>query len=159
MDIMFLLIPMSVIIVFVIGIIFWWSLRQGQFEDLEGPSGFSWMMTALPAAGRPSGQMPEWAKRIHRKPIRLPRLIQINNIGTALTHTSALGFSGWRSSYARERVSLSVGVGGALRRTLFFCTSAFVQARFISQSKFLQCRIFDLSQNVGPTCLYAAQQT
>lgn len=38
MDIMFLLIPMSVIIVFVIGAIFWWSLRGGQFEDLEGPA-------------------------------------------------------------------------------------------------------------------------
>ena len=38
MDIMFLLIPLSVIIVFAIGIVFWWSLRQGQFEDMEGPA-------------------------------------------------------------------------------------------------------------------------
>lgn len=38
MDIMFLLIPMSVILVFAIGVIFWWSLKHGQFEDLEGPA-------------------------------------------------------------------------------------------------------------------------
>lgn len=38
MDIMFLLIPLSVVIVFLIGVIFWWSLRHGQFEDLEGPA-------------------------------------------------------------------------------------------------------------------------
>ena len=37
MEILYLLIPMSVVLVFVIGAIFWWSLRSGQFEDLEGP--------------------------------------------------------------------------------------------------------------------------
>lgn len=38
MDILYLLIPVSVVLVFVIGIVFWWSIRQGQFEDLEGPA-------------------------------------------------------------------------------------------------------------------------
>lgn len=38
MDILFLLIPVSVLLVFVIGVVFWWSIRQGQFEDLEGPA-------------------------------------------------------------------------------------------------------------------------
>jgi cbb3-type cytochrome oxidase maturation protein len=38
MDIMFLLVPLSVVLVFVIGVLFWWSLRHGQFEDLEGPA-------------------------------------------------------------------------------------------------------------------------
>lgn len=38
MDILYLLIPMSVVLVFVIGVLFWWSLRNGQFEDLEGPA-------------------------------------------------------------------------------------------------------------------------
>ncbi len=38
MEILYLLIPMSVVLVFVIGAIFWWSLRNGQFEDLEGPA-------------------------------------------------------------------------------------------------------------------------
>ena len=37
MEILYLLIPMSVVLVFIIGAIFWWSLRSGQFEDLEGP--------------------------------------------------------------------------------------------------------------------------
>jgi cbb3-type cytochrome oxidase maturation protein len=38
MEILYLLIPMSVLLVFVIAIIFWWSVRSGQFEDLEGPA-------------------------------------------------------------------------------------------------------------------------
>ncbi|HEX8963832.1 MAG TPA: cbb3-type cytochrome oxidase assembly protein CcoS [Rhodocyclaceae bacterium] len=38
MDILYLLIPFSVVLVFVIGVLFWWSLRNGQFEDLEGPA-------------------------------------------------------------------------------------------------------------------------
>lgn len=37
MEIMYLLIPLSVILVFLIGVVFWWSLRSGQFDDLEGP--------------------------------------------------------------------------------------------------------------------------
>ncbi len=35
---LYLLIPVSVVIVFVIGVIFWWSVRSGQFDDLEGPA-------------------------------------------------------------------------------------------------------------------------
>jgi cbb3-type cytochrome oxidase maturation protein len=38
MEIMYLLVPISVLLVFVIGIVFWWSIRHGQFEDLEGPA-------------------------------------------------------------------------------------------------------------------------
>ena len=38
MDILFLLIPLSLVLVFIIGIVFWWSLRGGQFDDLEGPA-------------------------------------------------------------------------------------------------------------------------
>lgn len=37
MEILYLLIPLSVVLVFLIGIGFWWSLRNGQFDDLEGP--------------------------------------------------------------------------------------------------------------------------
>ena len=37
MDILFLLIPLSVVLVFVIGAVFWLALRGGQFEDLESP--------------------------------------------------------------------------------------------------------------------------
>ena len=35
---LYLLIPLSVVLVFGIGIAFWWSLRNGQFDDLEGPA-------------------------------------------------------------------------------------------------------------------------
>lgn len=38
MEILYLLVPISVLLVFVIGAVFWWSLRHGQFEDLEGPA-------------------------------------------------------------------------------------------------------------------------
>ena len=37
MDILYLLIPMSLALVFLIAVIFWWSLRSGQYEDLDGP--------------------------------------------------------------------------------------------------------------------------
>lgn len=37
MDILYLLIPVSIVLVFIIGGLFWWSLKHGQFEDLEGP--------------------------------------------------------------------------------------------------------------------------
>jgi len=36
-DILFLLIPLSVVLVFVIGAVFWLALRGGQFDDLESP--------------------------------------------------------------------------------------------------------------------------
>ena len=38
METLYLLIPISVGLVFLIGIAFWWSLRNGQFDDLEGPA-------------------------------------------------------------------------------------------------------------------------
>ena len=54
MEILYLLIPLSVALVFVIGIAFWWSLRSGQFDDLEGP-GFKILMDDdgpdIPGAG------------------------------------------------------------------------------------------------------------
>jgi len=37
MDILYLLIPLSLVLVFVIAVLFWWSLRTGQYDDLEGP--------------------------------------------------------------------------------------------------------------------------
>jgi cbb3-type cytochrome oxidase maturation protein len=38
MDILFLLIPLSVVLVFFIGALFWWALNRNQFDDLEGPA-------------------------------------------------------------------------------------------------------------------------
>ena len=37
MDILFLLIPLSVVLVFLIGGVFWLALKGGQFDDLESP--------------------------------------------------------------------------------------------------------------------------
>ena len=33
-----LLIPLSVIVVFAIGLLFWWGIRRGQFDDLDSPA-------------------------------------------------------------------------------------------------------------------------
>ena len=38
MEILYLLIPLSVALIFAIGAAFWWALDSGQFEDLEGPA-------------------------------------------------------------------------------------------------------------------------
>lgn len=38
MESVYLLIPVSVILVFGIAVAFWWSVRSGQFDDLEGPA-------------------------------------------------------------------------------------------------------------------------
>jgi len=37
-DILYLLIPLSVVLVFLIGAAFWWSVSSGQFDDLKGPA-------------------------------------------------------------------------------------------------------------------------
>ena len=38
MDILLLLIPLSVVLAFLIGAGFWWGVKSGQFDDLEGPA-------------------------------------------------------------------------------------------------------------------------
>ena len=59
MDILYLLIPMSVVLVFVIGVLFWWSLRSGQFEDLEGPA-YRILRDddSVKVAGQPNDELP-----------------------------------------------------------------------------------------------------
>jgi len=37
-DILILLIPLSVVLALLIGAGFWWSVKSGQFDDLEGPA-------------------------------------------------------------------------------------------------------------------------
>lgn len=37
MEILYLLVPLSVVLVLLIGVVFWYALRSGQFDDLEGP--------------------------------------------------------------------------------------------------------------------------
>jgi cbb3-type cytochrome oxidase maturation protein len=38
LDILFLLIPLAVVLAFLIGAAFVWSVRSGQFDDLDGPA-------------------------------------------------------------------------------------------------------------------------
>jgi cbb3-type cytochrome oxidase maturation protein len=37
-EILYLLIPLSVVLVFLIGIVFWLAVDSGQFDDLEAPA-------------------------------------------------------------------------------------------------------------------------
>ncbi len=52
MEILYLLIPLSVVLVFLIGAIFWWSVRSGQFDDMEGPGYRVLMDDDHPSGGR-----------------------------------------------------------------------------------------------------------
>ena len=38
MEILYLLIPLSVALVFLIAAVFWFALKGGQFDDLDGPA-------------------------------------------------------------------------------------------------------------------------
>lgn len=38
METLYLLIPLSVVLVFAAGAVFWWAIGSGQFDDLEGPA-------------------------------------------------------------------------------------------------------------------------
>lgn len=38
MESIYILIPLSIILAFLIGYFFWWSGKNGQFDDLEGPA-------------------------------------------------------------------------------------------------------------------------
>ena len=38
MEILYLLVPLSVVLVFLVGAVFWFALESGQFDDLEGPA-------------------------------------------------------------------------------------------------------------------------
>lgn len=63
MESLYLLIPISVALVFLIGVAFWWSLRSGQFDDMEGPAYRVLMDDDRPrssgdAAGSPAAAVP-----------------------------------------------------------------------------------------------------
>jgi cbb3-type cytochrome oxidase maturation protein len=38
MDILYLLIPLSLVLVSVIALVFLWAVKSGQFDDMEGPA-------------------------------------------------------------------------------------------------------------------------
>ncbi len=66
MDILFLLIPLSVALVFVIGVLFWFALRGGQFDDLESPGLNVVLDDDRPSQGKPkdTGEPAEKGGRI-----------------------------------------------------------------------------------------------
>ncbi|WP_432720561.1 cbb3-type cytochrome oxidase assembly protein CcoS [Jeongeupia wiesaeckerbachi] len=53
MESLYLLIPLSVLLVVVIGALFWNAIRGGQFDDLEGPA-----HRVLQDDDRPEGRSP-----------------------------------------------------------------------------------------------------
>lgn len=68
MESLYLLIPLSVVLVFLIGLVFWWSLRSGQFDDLEGP-GYRVLMDDDRLADFP-GVTPDIAAKVSPDPPR-----------------------------------------------------------------------------------------
>ena len=38
MEILYILVPLSVVLVFAVGAVFWLAVKSGQFDDLEGPA-------------------------------------------------------------------------------------------------------------------------
>ena len=39
MDIVYLLIPLSLVLIFAIGAVLWWAIARGQFDDLDRQGG------------------------------------------------------------------------------------------------------------------------
>ncbi len=68
MDILFLLIPLSVVLVFVIGIVFWLALRGGQFDDLESPG-----LNVVLDDDKPTQVLPESEAELDNRGNRDPR--------------------------------------------------------------------------------------
>lgn len=60
---LYILVPLSVLLVFVIAGLFWWSVRSGQFDDMEGP-GFKLLMDddRAPSGKEPKAAAPEEKK-------------------------------------------------------------------------------------------------
>jgi cbb3-type cytochrome oxidase maturation protein len=61
MEILYLLVPLSVVLVFLVGVVFWYALASGQFDDLEGPAHRILMDDDTPAA--PLSEEPCTAER------------------------------------------------------------------------------------------------
>lgn len=57
MDILYLLIPLSLVFVALIALVFLWAVKSGQFEDMEGPAHRILMDDDSPAppTGKPHG--------------------------------------------------------------------------------------------------------
>jgi len=58
MESLYLLIPFSVVLVLFIGVVFWWTLKSGQMDDLEGPAYRILMDDDTPEAAPPTEKNP-----------------------------------------------------------------------------------------------------
>jgi cbb3-type cytochrome oxidase maturation protein len=58
MDILYLLIPLSLVFVAAIAVVFLWAVKSGQFEDMEGPAHRILMDDELPKSS-PKSLSPE----------------------------------------------------------------------------------------------------
>jgi cbb3-type cytochrome oxidase maturation protein len=54
MDILYLLIPLSLVFVAAIAVVFLWAVKSGQFEDMEGPAHRILMDDELPKPSQKS---------------------------------------------------------------------------------------------------------
>jgi len=54
MDILYLLIPLSLVFVAFIAVVFLWAVKSGQFEDMEGPAHRILMDDELPTPAQKS---------------------------------------------------------------------------------------------------------
>jgi cbb3-type cytochrome oxidase maturation protein len=68
MEILYLLIPVSLIFVAVIAWVFLWAVRSGQFDDLEGPAHQILMDDDGPASEQPTESSDEPAGKQSAKP-------------------------------------------------------------------------------------------
>jgi cbb3-type cytochrome oxidase maturation protein len=55
MDILYLLIPLSLVFVAVIAYVFMWAVKSGQFEDMEGPA-YRILMDDEPTSRKDAGE-------------------------------------------------------------------------------------------------------
>ena len=68
MEILYLLIPLSLVLVAIIIWVFLWAVRSGQFDDLEGPAHQILMDDDRPVTGQPD----EVADETDGKPTATP---------------------------------------------------------------------------------------
>jgi len=62
MDIVYLLVPLSLVLVFAIGVVLWWAVARGQFDELDR-EGAAIIADVERPAGVDLGQMPRGSRR------------------------------------------------------------------------------------------------
>ncbi len=65
MDILYLLIPLSLVFVAFIAVVFLWAVRSGQFEDMEGPAHRILLDEDIPPSSEESTQTKKTSDNAH----------------------------------------------------------------------------------------------